>query len=88
MAVSTLSQRILPVNNIVIGRGLMAAGSLTVALPAISEDSLVFLCGNADAATGALRAVITAGTGFVVTSVVGAGDSGVVAWIVILVPVE
>jgi hypothetical protein len=88
MAVSTLSARPLPTTDVIIGRGLSAAGSLTVALPAITEDSLVFVTNNAAAATGALRVVITAGTGFVVTSLVGAGDSGVIAWMVILIPVE
>ncbi len=88
MAVSTLSQRILPVTNVIIGRDTMAAGSVTVALPAISEDSLVFTSSDSTGVTGALKTVITAGTGFVTTSLVGAGDAGLVAWMVVLVPVE
>jgi hypothetical protein len=55
-------------------------------MPTITENSLVFLTGNDAAATGAMRAVITANTGFVITSLVGAGDTGFVAFMVIIIP--
>lgn len=84
MAVGAVTQQILPVTNIQIGRTVLVAGAATVALKEITENSLVFLTGNDAAATGAMRAVITAGTGFVITSLVGAGDTGFVAWMVVI----
>ena len=84
MAVTTVVKQVMPVTNCLVGRDTMAAGSLTVALPQITEESLVFVCGNSAGVTGALRAVITAGTGFVVTSLVGAGDAGLVGWCVMI----
>lgn len=86
MAVGAVTQRELPVTQVIIGRQALIAGAATVGLKQITENSLIFLTGNDAAATGALRAVITAGTGFVVTSLVGAGDTGEVAYMVILIP--
>lgn len=86
MAVSTVTQRILPVTNVIVGRDTMAAGSVTVALPTITENSLVFVSSDSTGVTGALKTVITAGTGFVTTSLVGAGDAGLVAWLVVIIP--
>lgn len=86
MAVSTLTARGLLLTNVIVGRDTMAAGSLTVALPTITENSLVFPASNSTGVTGALKTVITAGTGFVVTSLVGAGDAGLVAWMVVINP--
>ncbi len=86
MAVGAITQRTLPVANIICGRDTMAAGSVTVAIPGITENSLVFVSSNSTGVTGALKTVITAGTGFVTTSLVGAGDAGLVAWMVVLIP--
>lgn len=88
MAVTTVVKQPLPVTNTLVGRDTMAAGSLTVTLPQITEESIVFACGNSAGVTGALRSVITAGTGFVVTSLVGAGDAGLVAWMVVIPPAD
>jgi len=86
MAVGAVTQRILPVTNVIVARVQLTAGAATVSLPQITENSLVFLTGNDAAATGAMRVVITAGTGFVITSLVGAGDTGFVAYMVIIIP--
>lgn len=86
MAVGAVTQRELPLTQIIIGRQVLITGTATVDLKQITENSLIFLTGNSAAATGALRAVITAGTGFVVTSLVGAGDTGFVAYMVVIIP--
>jgi len=84
MAVGAVVQQILPPTNVQIGRTQLTTGAATIALKEITENSLVFLTGNDANATGAMRAVITAGTGFVIASLVGAGDTGFVAWMVII----
>jgi hypothetical protein len=62
----------------------MAAGSVTVAMKEITEDSLVFVSSNSTGVTGALKTVISAGVGFTTTSLVGAGDAGLVAYMVVI----
>lgn len=84
MAVGLVADRVCPLTNIHIGRIQLTTGAATVAFKEITEDSLVLLTGNSALATGALRAVITAGTGFVITSLVGAADTGFVAYMVII----
>ena len=84
MAVGAIAQQILPTTNVIIGRVQLTTGAAIVAMKQITENSLVFLTGNDAAATGAMRAVITAGTGFTITSLVGAGDTGFVAFLVII----
>lgn len=83
MAVGAVTRFVPPLTNNIAGRSQLAAGAVTVSLPEIKETSLVFLANNSAAATGAQRAVITAGTGFVITSGVG-GDTGFVAWWVVI----
>ncbi len=86
MAVGAVTQRILPVTNVIVARVQLTTGAATVSLPQITENSLIYMSGNDAAATGAMRAVITAGTGFVITSLVGAGDTGFVAYMVVIIP--
>jgi hypothetical protein len=86
MAVASVSQRELPLTQIIVGRQILVTGAATVSLKQITENSLIFLTGDDAAATGTLRAVITAGTGFVVTSLVGAGDTGYFAYLVVIIP--
>lgn len=62
------------------GQATLVAGVATVALPAITAGSLVFLTENS-AAPNAVGAVVTAGTGFVIHSSSGA-DTSVVNYIV------
>jgi hypothetical protein len=88
MAVAAVTQQPIPVTEVFIGRVQLTTGSATVAFKRITQDSLVFLTGNDAAATGAMRAVITAGTGFVITSLVGAGDTGYVAYMIVIPPPE
>ena len=84
MAVTTVTDRILPLTNIHCGRVTMAAGTVTFAMKEITEDSLVFPASNSTGVTGALKVVITGGVGFVITSLVGAGDAGLVAYQVVI----
>ena len=86
MAVGAVTQRILPVTNVIVARVQLTTGAATVSLPQITENWVIFMSGNDAAATGAMRAVITAGTGFVITSLVGAGDTGFVAYMVVIIP--
>lgn len=86
MAVGAVTARALDLTNIIVGRSKLTAGASIVALPQITDNSLIFCTGNDAAATGAMRAVITSGTGFTITSLVGAGDTGYVAWLVVLIP--
>lgn len=83
MAVGAVTQQVLPVTNVQIGRSQLSGGAATVALKEITENSLVFLSGNDANVDGALQAVITAGTGFAIASSTG-GDSGFVAWMVVI----
>ena len=83
MAVGALSQRILPPANMQIGRSKLTAGTVSVAFPGVTDNTLVFASGNDAAVTGILTIVVTAGTGFSITSSVG-GDTGYVAWVVVL----
>jgi len=64
---------------------VLVAGAATVALKQITDNSLVFLSGDDANVDGILQAVITSGTGFVVTSSVG-GDIGFVAYMVVIIP--
>lgn len=59
-----------------IGSTTLAAGTATVALPAIAAGSLIFLT-EANATPNALGYVITPGTGFVIHSASGADTSSV-----------
>lgn len=63
------------------GRATLVGGTVDVVLASIVAGSNIQLTSNADAVTGALRAVITPGVGFTITSLV-AIDAGAVAWIV------
>lgn len=85
MAVGAVSQRALPLTQIIVGRQVLVAGAATVALKQITDNSLVFLSGDDANVDGILQAVITSGTGFVVTSSVG-GDIGFVAYMVVIIP--
>jgi len=85
MAVGAVSARQLPLTNITIGRQVLIAGSATVVLPTITDNSLIFVSGNDANVDGILQTVTTSGTGFVITSS-QAGDVGFVAWFVIIIP--
>ena len=85
MAVGALSQRELPLTQIIIGRQVLIAGSATVALKQITDNSLVFVSGDDANVDGSLQTVTTSGTGFVITSS-NAGDVGFVAYMVVLIP--
>ena len=62
------------------GNATLAAGTVAVALPAITAGSLVFVTENS-ATPSALGVVITPGTGFAIHSSSGA-DTSVVSYIV------
>jgi hypothetical protein len=83
MAATTVSARELPLTETIVGRSKLTGGTVSVALKGITENSLVYVSGNTSTATGAYTVVITAGTGFSITSSVG-GDAGYVAWMVVI----
>lgn len=85
MAVGEITARGVPLTNMVCGRSQLAAGTVSVALPTITDNSLIFLSGNNANVDGVVQAVITSGTGFVITSQTG-GDVGFVSWLVIIIP--
>jgi precorrin-6B methylase 2 len=85
MAVGAVSQRELPLTQIIIGRQVLIAGSATVALKQITDNSLIFVSGDDANVDGILQTVTTNGTGFVITSSVG-GDVGFVAYMVVIIP--
>lgn len=87
MAVGAVTQQPLPVCETFIGRQVLVAGAATVAFKRITQDSIVLVSCNSATATGILVVVITAGTGFVVTSSVG-GDVGFVGYMIIIPPPE
>lgn len=85
MAVGAVTQRPLDLTNIIVGRDKLTAGTVTVSLKQITDNSLVFMSGDDANVDGVCQAVITSGTGFVITSQTG-GDAGYVAWMVVLIP--
>ena len=87
MAVAVVTAQPAPLTETYIGRTKLAGGTVNVALKHITEDSVVIVSGNDAAVTGILVVVITAGTGFSVTSSVG-GDAGYVGWAVYVAPSE
>lgn len=87
MAVGAVTQQPIPVTEMFTGRQVLVAGAATVAFKRITQDSVVLVSSNSLTATGAYTVVITAGTGFVITSSVG-GDTGFVGYTVIIPPPE
>ena len=85
MAVGAVTQRELPVTQVLIGRSKLAGGTVDVTIKQITDNSLVFCQGNDSTVTGILTVVVTAQTKFSITSSVG-GDAGYVAWMVIIIP--
>jgi len=84
MAVGAVSTRQAPLTNVKIGRSKLTGGTVSVSLKQITANSIVLVSGNDGSVTGILTVVITAGTGFSITSSVG-GDAGFVGWAVFLV---
>lgn len=85
MAVGAVTIQPLPVTDVVIGRSQLSGGTVSVTLKSINDNSLVFCQGNDANVTGVLKVAITSGTGFSITSTVG-GDTGFVAWMVVIRP--
>jgi len=83
MAIGTVSDRSLPLTNVHVGRVKLTGGTVAVALPGITDNSLLFVSGNGSGVTGFLTTTITAGTGWAVTSSVG-GDAGFVSYMVVI----
>ena len=83
MAVGAVTTRQAPLTNIKVGRTKLTGGTVNVSLKQITAASVVLVSGNDASATGAYTVVITAGTGFSITSSVG-GDAGFVGWAVFL----
>ena len=87
MAVAGVTPQPIPVTETYVGRTQLAGGTVNVAFKHITEDSVVIASGNDAGVTGILTIVITAGTGFSITSSVGA-NAGWVGWLVIVPPSE
>ena len=85
MAVAAVTQRELPVTQILVGRQVMVAGAAVVLMKQITDNSLIFASGNDSAVTGILTITRTVGTSFTITSSVG-GDVGFVAFMVVIIP--
>ena len=65
------------------GTATLVAGTVTVALPSVTANSLVFVTRTLNGGTtGTIQAVVTAGTGFVLTSS-SALDTSTVGYVVI-----
>ncbi len=88
MSLATVTQQPIPVTETFIGRAYMTAGTVTVPFKRITQDSIVIATSNDPTATGAIRAVPTAGVGFVLTSLVGFADNGYIGYMVIIPPPE
>jgi len=63
----------------VVSTATLASGTATVANTSVTANTLVFPSSQSATVTGALRAVVTAGTGFTITSS-NASDAGLVAY--------
>ncbi len=83
MATGAVTQRAATEANMIQGRSKLAGGTVTVGFKQATDSTVILASGNDGSVTGILTIVITAGTGFTITSSVG-GDTGFVGWLAIV----